>query len=135
MNGPFVHRRSEDGCSLIIEEIRTEGIYTTTLEWPTRRDADKNWEQALVGYHAKAIGSELQQVGQSQRTIKLGHGWYLAVLAGPPTWWLPRVSVRRWQIMIGWLRRGYVLTHVAKPAAGESGPQQRIGPPFPKHQI
>jgi hypothetical protein len=87
--------------------------YTTTLGWATPELRESNWRNAVKLWADRNLGEYLREVGQGQRTRLLGHGWYFAVLSGPPTWWLPRVKAARWRLMVGWLRRGYVLSRRA----------------------
>ena len=84
--------------------------HTTSLSWPTTQEREANWRNAVKLWAERRISGWFEVAGQAQFTRRLGHGWYFAVLSGPPTWWLPRVKIKRWRLMVGWLRRGYVLS-------------------------
>lgn len=109
--GPWTHHMSEDGCTLVIEEVRPEGVYKTTTEWSTAGEAEANVERALKMYAENEIGTQLNMPGQKQTAHRIGP-LIVSILSGPPTWWSPRFKIKReyQQIMVGWLRRGYVVS-------------------------
>jgi hypothetical protein len=83
------------------------GIHTGTVRWkkaPTPEniaDARRIAESLLDGH------TEID----STTTIKrLGRGWFMCVNTGPPTWFLPRITIqpfKQQRIGIGWIR-GYI---------------------------
>jgi hypothetical protein len=47
---------------------------------------------------------QLKQVNRARRVNIGGRALYLHCNTGPPTWWTPRLDVRRGKAMVGWLR-------------------------------
>jgi hypothetical protein len=56
------------------------------------------------------------QVDRARRFQICGRTVYVHVNTGPPTWWLPRVRVRRREVMLGWFRALIALSWAAVPA-------------------
>ena len=62
---------------------------------------------------------ELEETGYSEattrsrlRTLVRTHWGHLTFFSnvGPPTWWRPKAEVKRYSVMVGWLRAAYVLS-------------------------
>jgi hypothetical protein len=49
-------------------------------------------------------GMVLGQVNRARRVQIRGRAFLLHVNTGPPTWWWPRIEIRRDHVMIGWYR-------------------------------
>ncbi|GLY32012.1 hypothetical protein [Kineosporia sp. NBRC 101731] len=94
---------SDDGRTLLIRMPNGDGILTTTF----RRDEGMPWtEQDIVEAMASVMAKVNMAPGQenTHRRIKVGpYAIYASLMTGPPTWWVPQVSVKR-EFMVGWLR-------------------------------
>ncbi len=102
-----------------VVELRTkraDGVLVIgEVGWPTAAAAQENVDHAIRLFEEKHLAETVGQCGEGQSTRRFGR-LFVSVLWGPPTWWLPRaaVNVRQRRMMVGWLRRGYVLS-VSKP--------------------
>lgn len=105
--------------SIRFTEVQDDGLLAICdLQWPTADLAQANYESAYKMFLERKIASTVgMMAGQGKRTEQFGP-FYFTTLWGPPTWWLPRVHVRKWSVMVGWLRRGYVLAVLNKTPRG-----------------
>jgi hypothetical protein len=108
---------SEDGMTLVIQRPAPGGVHTTTLHRQPQAGPFTVEDIALALSSAPA--GEPMQVGQRNRTsravTRFGTLW-THVMAGPPTWWLPKA--RREQdgtVMAGWLRLAVAVKFERRP--------------------
>ena len=104
---------NDDKTTLTMKADTPEGTLTTTLAWDTPELAEQNFEAAFDGFIDRFLEKALAGAGepwvQGQSNVvkrlvtRLGT-FYFHVSTGPPTWWLPKVRVKRWTLHVGWLR-------------------------------
>jgi hypothetical protein len=81
---------SPSGQRATLRSARTDGFTPTDLENARTFPLNSNMVPG--------------QVNQARR-FRLGRrAVYVHVNTGPPTWWLPRLEIKRGKLMIGWLR-------------------------------
>lgn len=103
----------EDGGLTIVLEANVEGrgVLTSRVSWATLKLAEENYQNAVDAFanRVEAWSSNFQ-VGQVNQARRLRGGFYLHMMAGPPTWWFPRVYVKRCEFCVGWLRRAVAVS-------------------------
>lgn len=75
----------------------TANLHSARLDGFTTAEVDKAREMPL--------NQRLQpgQVNEAWRFNLFGRKMYIHINTGPPVWWLPRLRIRRREVMIGWL--------------------------------
>lgn len=111
------HTISADGLTLVSTGELPEGTFTATLTWPDVDTAKANF-WAGVGENEALARLGGMRVGQGRRARfhETPVGQVRTFLStGPPTWWKPRLRLRRRpakheiEFMVGWLRRAYIV--------------------------
>jgi hypothetical protein len=104
---------SPDGMTLTVRVASSRGALTTRIE----RLPDQPWTPTDVDRAVEMCRERLENAGaepgQSSITRRL---WlpgrrHLVVhlMSGPPTWWLPKASLKDHALMVGWLQRAVAL--------------------------
>lgn len=93
--------------------------FTTTMSWADPLTALQNYNTSRDGaielYIKKVVDGDGDPQPTRERIVPFGPGKRLRafIFTGPPTWWVPRVSFRRFRarphIMVGWLRGGIAI--------------------------
>jgi hypothetical protein len=93
---------ADDRRSVVVRRETDQGIITTRYGW-----AAPITDEQLALATTDATDDDHMVVGQHSyhRAFRSRFGTLIVgTESGPPTWWLPRVHVRRWAVQIGWLR-------------------------------
>lgn len=83
--------RYQDGRTVTLQSERPNGFTTS---------------EALRAGDGFATANKLKagQVNRARLVRVRGYVVLLKVNTGPPTWWMPRIELRRDQAMVGWFR-------------------------------
>lgn len=122
--GSMVHYLSPDGLTLESEFMRPDGGNATSrVSWPNRTIAELNYEVARQAALKRVprwdaaiekLPVARQDVSRLRTLVRTRRGELtLYTNTGPPTWWLPDVSLlykREFGIKAGWLRGCFVLS-------------------------
>lgn len=110
-NDIIKYKLSDDRKVLKVAIPKGEGTHYVTLGWDHPCTKDELDLALSMGPDLASDG--LSQIGQHQtfKRIPTRIGiFYLDMVTGPPTWWLPHFSVFRWGSRLGWLRLGFHLS-------------------------
>lgn len=96
----------QDGREMTVTLGEYTATYGRTPEQEPFSDSDIEYVRAAtIETVTKHRESGFTTGRKSVNRVRLPGGWqvWVHVNTGPPTWWLPRVSLRR-RFMVGWLR-------------------------------
>lgn len=98
---------NDDRTELTVSVETAAGIRTSIYGWADPETAAKHADLAIAFAVDKA-DVVIPEPGQKNNTRRVGR-FLVSHMSGPPTWWWPRVSVRR-GLMVGWLRHAFAIT-------------------------
>lgn len=100
------HHVENDGLTLVLEADRPEGGVTSArLSWANLEAAQRHYQSAIEAFE-RTVQKMTIEPGQKNKCWRITNRLYVGILAGPPTWWFPRMSIKLSGVMVGWLRRG-----------------------------
>lgn len=91
---------SDDGMELVIrdDQGRQATLRSSRPEGFTEEDIDNAYSANL------STNITVGELRRCRRVSILGRVFYLHLNTGPPTWWWPRMQVKRGSVMVGWFR-------------------------------
>lgn len=104
------YRVSDDRRTLTMLWHETEGTREVAIGWNHPATPQ---ELAYALENSENARTENMQPGQRslfiRRQLPFGVTAYVGIHTGPPTWWLPKVQVRKRTIGVGWLRHAFTV--------------------------
>jgi hypothetical protein len=115
------HTVSDDGRTLVVEMRWPDGKITSgQTGWaapPSQQvldDSIRNMQQLMADRMQVPVVA-------TDRVYRLGRRWLIYKSVGAPTWWLPRIQIRRRSVLVGWLRWAFGARRVRPPSPDTGG--------------
>ena len=83
-----------------------------TVRWD-HRPTEEHLREAVAGALGLVSGWETGQTAVCHRVVWFGRAFYLYHLTGPPTWWIPRFSLKPKEqvLLVGWLQQAFGISY------------------------